>query len=61
LRHWEAIDPERVLSLHFAERISRPQIRARSVGTSLIVAISAGASGAMRPPPLLSWPDPRVG
>jgi hypothetical protein len=46
----EAIDPERVLPLHFAERLSQAQIGALNVGAWRIVAISAGASGGMRTP-----------
>jgi MFS family permease len=44
---------EGVLPLHFAERLSQAQIGALYVGASLIVALSAGASGGMRPQPLL--------
>jgi MFS family permease len=42
-----------VLPLHFAERLSQAQIGALYVGASLIVALSAGASGGMRPQPLV--------
>jgi hypothetical protein len=56
LRVWEAIDLERVLLLHFAERLSQARIGALYVGASLIVAISAGASGGMGPQPFqLPW------
>ena len=44
---------EGVLPLHFAERLSQAQIGALYVGASLIVAASAGASGGMRPRPLV--------
>jgi MFS family permease len=44
---------EGVLPLHFAERLSQAQIGALYVGASLIVALSAGASGGMRPQPLV--------
>jgi MFS family permease len=44
---------EGVLPLHFAERLSQAQIGALYVGASLIVAISATASGGMRPRPLV--------
>jgi MFS family permease len=46
---------EGVLPLHFAERLSQAQIGALFVGASLIVAISAGTSGGMRPRPLVFW------
>ena len=44
---------EGVLPLHFAERLSQAQIGALYVGASFIVAVSAGASGGMRPQPLV--------
>ena len=44
---------EGVLPLHFAERLSQAQIGALYVGASLIVALTAGASGGMRPQPLV--------
>jgi MFS transporter len=44
---------EGVLPLHFAERLSQAQIGALYVGASLVVAASAGASGGMRPRPLV--------
>jgi MFS family permease len=44
---------EGVLPLHFAERISQAQIGALYVGASLIVAVSASASGGARPKPLV--------
>jgi MFS family permease len=44
---------EGVLPLHFAERLSQAQIGALYVGASLIVAVSAGASGGARPKPLV--------
>lgn len=44
---------EGVLPLHFAERLSQAQIGALYVGASLIVALSAVASGGMRPQPLV--------
>ena len=45
---------EGVLPLHFAERLSQAQIGALYVGASLIVALSATASGGMRPRPLVA-------
>ena len=44
---------EGVLPLHFAERLSQAQIGALYVGASIIVAVSAGASGGMQPRPLV--------
>jgi MFS family permease len=44
---------EGVLPLHFAERLSQAQIAGLYVGASIIVAVSAGASGARRPRPLV--------
>jgi len=44
---------EGVLPLHFAERLSQAQIGALYVGASFIVAVSATASGGMRPRPLV--------
>jgi MFS family permease len=44
---------EGVLPLHFAERLSQAQIGALYVGASIIVAVSAGASGGMPPRPLV--------
>jgi MFS family permease len=44
---------EGVLPLHFAERLSQAQIGALYVGASLVVAVSASASGGMRPRPLV--------
>ena len=44
---------EGVLPLHFAERLSQAQIGALYVGASIVVAVSAGASGGMRPQPLV--------
>jgi MFS family permease len=44
---------EGVLPLHFAERLSQAQIGALYVGASLVVALSAGAAGGMRPRPLV--------
>jgi MFS family permease len=44
---------EGVLPLHFAERLGQAQIGALYVGASLVVALSAGASGGMRPQPLV--------
>ena len=44
---------EGVLPLHFAERLSQAQIGALYVGASLIVAVSASASGGRRPRPLV--------
>lgn len=44
---------EGVLPLHLAERLSQAQIAGLYVGASLIVALSAGASGGMRPRPLV--------
>jgi MFS family permease len=44
---------EGVLPLHFAERLGQAQIGALYVGASLIVAVSAAASGGMRPQPLV--------
>jgi MFS family permease len=44
---------EGVLPLHFAERLSQAQIGALYVGASVVVAVSAGASGGMRPQPLV--------
>jgi MFS family permease len=40
---------EGVLPLHFAERLTQAQIGAMYVGASLVVALSAGTSGGMRP------------
>ena len=40
---------EGVLPLHFAERLSQAQIGAMYVGASLVVAVSAAASGGVRP------------
>jgi MFS family permease len=40
---------EGVLPLHFAERLSQAQIGAMYVGASLVVALSATASGGLRP------------
>jgi len=45
---------EGVLPLHFAERLSQAQIGALYVGASLMVALSATASGGMRPRPLVA-------
>jgi MFS family permease len=44
---------EGVLPLHFAERLGQAQIGALYVGASLIVALSAGASGGKPPQPLV--------
>jgi MFS family permease len=44
---------EGVLPLHFAERLGQAQIGALYVGASLVVALTAGASGGMRPRPLV--------
>jgi MFS family permease len=44
---------EGVLPLHFAERLGQAQIGALYVGASLIVAVSASASGGARPKPLV--------
>ena len=44
---------EGVLPLHLAERLSQAQIAGLYVGASLIVALTAGASGGMRPRPLV--------
>src|ERR671911_2614212 len=44
---------EGVLPLHFAERLGQAQIGALYVGASLVVALSAGAAGGMRPQPLV--------
>ena len=44
---------EGVLPLHFAERLSQAQIGAFYVGASIVVAVSAGASGGMQPRPLV--------
>jgi MFS family permease len=44
---------EGVLPLHFAERLSQAQIGALYVGASIVVAVTAGASGGMRPRPLV--------
>jgi MFS family permease len=44
---------EGVLPLHFAERLSQAQIGAMYFGASLVVAVSAGASGGMAPRPLV--------
>jgi MFS family permease len=44
---------EGVLPLHFAERLSQAQIGALYVGASIVVAVSASASGGMRPRPLV--------
>ena len=44
---------EGVLPLHLAERLSQAQIAGLYVGASLIVALSAGASGGMGPRPLV--------
>jgi MFS family permease len=40
---------EGVLPLHFAERLSQTQIAGLYVGASILVAVSAGASGGARP------------
>jgi MFS family permease len=40
---------EGVLPLHFAERLTQAQMGAMYVGASLVVALSAGASGGVRP------------
>jgi MFS family permease len=44
---------EGVLPLHFAERLSQAQIGALYVGASIVVAVSASATGGMRPRPLV--------
>jgi MFS family permease len=44
---------EGLLPLHLAERLTQAQIAALYVGASLIVAASAGATGGMRPEPLV--------
>lgn len=44
---------EGLLPLHLAERLTQAQIGALYVGASLIVAASAGATGGMRPEPLV--------
>ena len=44
---------EGVLPLHFAERLGQAQIGALYVGASLVVALSAGATGGVRPRPLM--------
>ncbi len=44
---------EGVLPLHFAERLSQAQIGALYVGASFVVAVTASASGGMRPQPLV--------
>lgn len=44
---------EGVLPLHFAERLTQPEIAALYIGASLIVAVSAAAAGALRPRPLV--------
>jgi MFS family permease len=44
---------EGVLPLHLAERLSQAQIGALYVGASLFVAVSASASGGVRPRPLV--------
>ena len=44
---------EGVLPLHFAERLSQAQIGALYVGASIVVAVSASASGGMQPRPLV--------
>lgn len=44
---------EGVLPLHLATRLSQSEIGALYVGTSLIVAASAGAAGSFRPVPIL--------
>ena len=41
------------MPLHFAERLSQAQIGALYVGASLVVAVSASASGGKRPQPLV--------
>jgi MFS family permease len=45
---------EGVLPLHLAERLTQAQIGALYVGASLVVAVSATASGGRRPRPLVS-------
>ena len=44
---------EGVLPLHLAERLTQAQIGALYIGASLVVAVSATASGARRPRPLV--------
>ena len=44
---------EGVLPLHFAERLGQAQIGALYVGASMLVAVSASASGKLRPRPLV--------
>jgi len=44
---------EGALPLHFAERLSQAQIGALYVGASIVVAVSAGAAGGLRPRPLV--------
>jgi MFS family permease len=44
---------EGVLPLHLATHLSQPEIGALYVGMSLVVAVSAGASGSLRPVPIL--------
>lgn len=44
---------EGVLPLHFAERLSQAQIGALYVGASIVVAVSASATGGMQPRPLV--------
>jgi MFS family permease len=44
---------EGLLPLHFAERLSQAQIGALYVGASMLVAVSASASGRVRPRPLV--------
>jgi MFS family permease len=44
---------EGVLPLHFAERLTQAQIGALYVGASVVVAVSATASGGRRPRPLV--------
>jgi hypothetical protein len=44
---------EGVLPLHFAERLTQPEIAALYIGASVIVAVSAAAAGALRPRPLV--------
>ena len=45
---------EGVLPLHFASSLSQAQIAGLFVGTSLVVAASAAAAGALRPRPVLA-------
>jgi MFS family permease len=44
---------EGVLPLHLAAHLSQPEIGGLYVGMSLVVAVSAGASGSLRPVPIL--------